>query len=74
MPLPYIVDGKQLGYSKCGKTYIFAEKESNSKLHGNYELIRTKIEERYLTDTRIPIGTIDFKDVINIKEDKINDE
>lgn len=62
MPVPYYVDGKQIGYTKDNKIYI--KQEFNPALYKHDEVIRCNLEERYLKDTRIPIGTIDFKGVI----------
>lgn len=73
LPRPYDIDDIPIGYIKCGKIYIEAYNGKHikygDKIKGNYELIRTKTEERYLMDTRIPIGSIEFKGIIDIKED-----
>lgn len=78
LPRPYDIDNTQIGYIKCGKLYIEAYNGNHIKygdrIKEDYELIRTKIEERYLMDTRIPIGSIDFKGMIEIKEDKFIDD
>ena len=62
MPRPYYVDNKQIGYIKNDKIYI--KQEYNSANYKHDDIIRCNLEERYLKDTRIPIGTIDFKGVI----------
>ena len=62
MALPHYVDGNQVGYFKCGKIYIKQEHILANYKHD--DVIRCDLEERYLKDTRIPIGTIDFKGVI----------
>ena len=62
MALPHYVDGNQVGYFKCGKIYIKQEYILANYKHD--DVIRCDLEERYLKDTRIPIGTIDFKGVI----------
>lgn len=60
--LPHYVDDKQVGYIKNNKIYI--KQEYNPANYKHDDVIRCDLEERYLKDTRIPIGTIDFKGVI----------
>lgn len=59
---PLINNGIHIGWIKNDKIYIKAEYCNEMKYD---ELIRNHLEERFMNDTRIPIGFIDFKGVIN---------
>ena len=63
MPRPYYVDNKQIGYIKNDKIYIKQEYILAKYKHD--DIIRCNLEERYLKDTRIPIGLIPWKGVID---------
>lgn len=71
LPIPYLVDGKQVGYTKCGKLYLEDQDYLDRPYH---DIISNQIEKKFLMDTRIPIGSIDFKGMIEIKEDRFIDD
>lgn len=53
IPIPIYSKPYTIGYSKCGKEYIYKEFSNDYKYD---EIIENEIEKRYLFDTTIKIG------------------